>query len=1749
MRKPSGELHIVDYKTQQIIASLKPSEYVEDIRHWELQNNVDTLDVTILETSKFAPYMQQQNLILKETRPGVIIPYVITETDKDSTDKTLKVFASGEWILMDADDFIKPQKFESRTPEQYIDFATKNTDWERGIVEVTGKRTMTAKEFVSPLGLISQLPGLFEKKGELRYRVEIRGANTIKRKVDFIERRGRDNGKEVTVGKDLNRIRRTENSEAIITALIPYVMGENEDGSEKIITIESVNNGVPYIVDEDAYQRWNRNGKHRFGFYTPETDNKDMTPARLLQLGKTEIKKRIDTIVSYEVDAVDISRIPGFEHEAVNEGDTIRIKDITLTPPLYLEARVIAGDESFKDNRATKYKFGNYREIVDPNAELRRLYQRILSSLGDKVPKELFDELANRVGNTELTSEEAKKAAEKAEKESQTAKDLAEATADYVEQNTANVIEQPTAPTEGLKDGKTIWVDNSDPNNRVMKLWKDGNWVRITPDTKPLEEAARDLQDAVSKAEQDINKLKQEVIEIPDVVFKDGRFTDMKLTVEQTEEALTQKAEKTEINQLSDGLTEVKQTVNTVKQTSEENTATITKIEGSINNENHLYDSSADHVLPKFIIGNDPVSSHFHQATHTFENDYTTMVCTNNQDSFFQIGDYLQNDLRGFDVLKDITISADLSAETSTVEIVVFQYVSGQWTAPTRKFVETVYDWRRLSYTFQLDVKCKAWMFRIRFPQGAESDGKKIWFRNLKVEKGSFATPWSNIQISQQEITKKTNEIKQTVDENTQKITSVETKVSNINDNVTNLMIQSGTFEGALTRPDRTNRWWLKNDTAVRIAEDTFMSNRVAETQSAWQGIAYNFADLVRRKVVKTGDILNYSIYTRIKGLPSGEKRHSFYFTGSKTGTEMVPVTSEWSRSSVSFEVTANMMNIEGWNTEDWLRVEIWEGLAGDQWYQQASPQITVGDKVYTWRAAPEDTNHAIQKTNEIKQTVDENIATISKVQKDQGTMQTTLNEVKQTTDSNSQTITTLTQTQGQHGDIIQQNTSAITQLNNQISLKVSEKQMEDYVGTIGEPNLILNAPFRWKEINQYGDPIQDLPSIDKWGTYTVDTSKGKFEPVVQPQYGGENSINIYCADFHEDKSWTGINQVIGDVDINSDYTYRAMVYTTNKNSIDDGLYAEIKAFNGNKLVGAVGSNINEVIENGVWKEFVVTLPAMKIAVTHLQITCGVRRNGSIYMSNPMFQKGTTKSVFIPNTKDMGDYNAMVREIGKKVATSEFNQKVTTMQTAIEQNTQAINLRAVKEEVYTKQEANGTFGDKAMVERHESQINLNSEQIDLRVKSGDIASTINQTAQAVLIQAEKINLRGAVTADSIKSGRLDGVVITTADLANSPYWMKLEKQNLSLIETKSGADLVRGYLGFVPLDNSVVRTALVLGNNYNGTNQVDIAGTLFVEQRTPKFGDNSLMDVRIGMADSRNGNDINYKSLIKMGYMGDIRIDSGRDVSFFTKGHFKVDTTQAPNSLQDINMRTLSSMKFEAYSGVYGFHSRPSKGADDYRTRTVEIHDRRARMNEEWESVDIKIADRVILRVPNHDQYTKYGVEFNNGSGSALQNIRVDKVYLTQNMWESTKQVKTAIKDIQVDALETLMELKPKQYHRKNEMAKLYAKRSAIVEGGYKEPMPTIKDVPMEYGFIAEDMPDCLATDDRKAVSAYPLVTMSIASQQKIRIEQLADRERIETLEETVKAQATQLATQENRIAKLEELLLRQLINKKPEQQ
>ncbi|MCH5471678.1 tail fiber domain-containing protein [Bacillus cereus] len=509
MRTPSGILHVVDFKTDQIVAVIQPNDYWDDNRRWELKNNVDMLDFTVFDGTTHSATLQQQNLVLKEVRDGRVVPYVITETEKNSYKRSITTYASGAWVQIAKSGIIKPQRIEGKTVNEFIDMALVGMKWKRGKTDYAGFHTMTIDEFMDPLTFLKKIASLF--KLEIQYRVEIQGSQIVGWYVDMIQRRGRDTGKEIELGKDLIGVTRIEHSRDICTALVGFVKGEGDN----VITIESINRGFPYIVDNDAFQRWNERGKHKFGFYTPETEELDMTPKRLMTLMEIELKKRVNSSVSYEVEAQSIGRIFGLAHELINEGDTIRIKDTGFTPKLYLEARVIAGDESFTDPTQDKYVFGDYREITDPNEELRKIYNRILGSLGNK--QELIDQLDKLVKDANETASNAKK-------ESEAAKTLAEKVQENLKNNTVDIIEAKNPPTTGLKPNKTLWLDISNGKPGILKIWTGIAWESVVPDVESvkketLEQVNKDIESTKTELNQKVQETQNQAT---------GQFNEIK---------------------------------------------------------------------------------------------------------------------------------------------------------------------------------------------------------------------------------------------------------------------------------------------------------------------------------------------------------------------------------------------------------------------------------------------------------------------------------------------------------------------------------------------------------------------------------------------------------------------------------------------------------------------------------------------------------------------------------------------------------------------------------------------------------------------------------------------------------------------------------------------------------------------------------------------------------------------------------------------------------------------------------------------------------------------------------------------------------------------------------------------------------------------------------------------------------------------------------------------------------------------
>ncbi|PGP40978.1 phage tail spike protein [Bacillus thuringiensis] len=799
MRTPSGILHVVDFKTSQIVSTIQPKDYWDDKRHWEIKNNIDTLEFKVFDNTDHAVTLMQQNLVLKEVRDGRIVPYVITEAEKDSDDRSVIAYASGEWIQLAKAGIINPQKIVGKTVNEFIDIALVGTKWKRGKTEYAGFHTMTIDEFIDPLEFLKDITSLFDL--EIQYRAEVVGSQIVGRYVDMVKKRGRDTGKEVTLGKDLMGIKRIENSQNICTALLGFVKKEGGD----FITISSINNGIPYLVDNDAFQRWNERGQHKFGFYTPETEQ-DITPQRLMTLMKTEIKKRVNTSVSYEVNAQSIGRVFGLAHELINEGDTIRIKDTGFTPKLYLEARAIAGDESFTDPSQDKYVFGDYREITDPNEEMRKLYNRVLSSLGNKANKELLEQL-------EKLAEEAKGTAEQAQKESESAKKLAEKVQENLKNNTVNIIEAKNPPTDNLIVGKTLWRDISNGKPGILKVWNGKDWELLIPDVESVkEETLKQVNKDIQLTKEELNKKVEEAQS-----ETNGQFKEVKNSLQEVSQT---------IKNVQNSQGEINKTVSEMKQTNEGFTKSIeslTKKDGEITEKLNTVEDTVEgtkqtiadvkqttNVLTKTTNEIKNTATSNKQTIEQLQTDMSNIsVGSINLASDSETGLNKQNMTGTWSDSKQMTLSNKINYRNKTFTIsflftgkmtklntnpwfgveTAITYTDGEqeWKsvrADSQLKINVDYKDEPLTVTFKTKDKD---VTQIRFYYSGRNIDGNLNSHHAKLEEGNIRTTWqpANDEVTSKEtFTKKTTEIEQSVNGIKESIKTVEKTQTSFNERV-----------------------------------------------------------------------------------------------------------------------------------------------------------------------------------------------------------------------------------------------------------------------------------------------------------------------------------------------------------------------------------------------------------------------------------------------------------------------------------------------------------------------------------------------------------------------------------------------------------------------------------------------------------------------------------------------------------------------------------------------------------------------------------------------------------------------------------------------------------------------------------------------------------------------------------------------------------------------------------------------------
>ncbi|PEQ33362.1 peptidase S74, partial [Bacillus cereus] len=709
---------------------------------------------------------------------------------------------------------------------------------------------------------------------------------------------------------------------------------------------------------------------------------------------------------------------------------------------------------------------------------------------------------------------------------------------------------------------------------------------------------------------------------------------------------------------------------------------------------------------------------------------------------------------------------------------------------------------------------------------------------------------------------------------------------------------------------------------------------------------------------------------------------------------------------------------------------------------------------------------------------------------------------------------------------------------NDTVKSKISEKQMEDYIGGLGSTNTLVNSAFEDREINTSTGIITDRkPSLSKWvATTSVGTS---VTPTTDKRHDGYNSVKIQ-ANGLATNVWTGVSQKTAVTSGAGKLVLSAWVFTDNKDSLDQDGDLEIKFLNGSTVVTTANVNLKDKLTDGVWTFISVTADVPSSSVTNAEVRIGIRKNGLIWVSQPQFQQGEKPSSFMENPKDYTNYDQLVDEIAKKVATSEFDSKITSVQTTINQQSDRIDLKAEKKDIYNKIESDGRYGDKAIVERHESSISLLTDEINLRVKDGDIASTINQTAQSVLIQAAKIYLDGFIEAKHLKAQELVGVTIKTAP-SNENRFVQLNKQFIELYD-KNISRLEMKF--FNNSNNNAIIPAIVLGRSQSG----GIEGASVWYHNTPLkpdgTDDSTFSSSTLGIVQYYNSttNQFTYAGSINFARNGAISLDSNDNVNISAsqQGHIflKTDTVGAAKSIfvePSLNFNVTAGNQVQIKSNNSHFYSN-NNGAFTFEN-TGKTTGNQMMLSDNNVDADLRLAF-IRIRASHAAGYQSYLQLVPTGENTPTAGLQLGNLSYTSLTNRSSRSIKSNIRDLEIDSLEKIMGLKVQQYNFKSDVEKLYQMRKEAV--GTSQVFTT-RDIPLQYGLVLEDTDETFVSDLKDGINLYTLVTLNVDATQKIYIELKEENKQLKEEIENAKKESSQLKEQvttlTNEVSALKELV------------
>ncbi|MEJ7537148.1 phage tail spike protein [Staphylococcus hominis] len=427
-------IHVLDFNDNIIdFISQSDGALINAEMSMNVEEKTETFDFTIENTR--AEKLRERNRIIAQDNNGTFREFIIIHIT-DNFDGTTEIECNASYLedLKTAKP-IKPGKFEAHTTTQALLKTLADTGWEvSDDTEYAGNRTTSWTSHTNPFDLIYMLCTTYDMVPS--FYIEL-GAHTVEhRYVSITKPKKLFKGKEITKGKDLTGMTRTIDLSEVKTALLA-VGPEKEDGSR----IETV------VVDDEAQEIFGLPNRYIWDVYEPESNDENMTLKRLTTLAKTELNKRNQAAISYEVSSIDIHKY--YNDVTVHLRDIVRVKDRDFRPPLYIEAEVIGIKYNWLADES-EFTFGNVIEYEE--TKLREFFTRKL----DEITKKLNDNISNV--NTIVS-------------------DVVAGELEYYERKIFKGSEPPENP-----QNDTLWYDTSNPDVAVLRRYWNSKWITQTAD-------------------------------------------------------------------------------------------------------------------------------------------------------------------------------------------------------------------------------------------------------------------------------------------------------------------------------------------------------------------------------------------------------------------------------------------------------------------------------------------------------------------------------------------------------------------------------------------------------------------------------------------------------------------------------------------------------------------------------------------------------------------------------------------------------------------------------------------------------------------------------------------------------------------------------------------------------------------------------------------------------------------------------------------------------------------------------------------------------------------------------------------------------------------------------------------------------------------------------------------------------------------------------------------------------------------